>query len=46
MESKQPNATSFGPEETEDLVLRAIAKDRKMKQGQREELTNQMEVSN
>ena len=33
VEAKRPNATSFGPEETEEIVMRALHKDRKMKQG-------------
>ena len=40
VQAKVPNKTSFGPEETEDLVLKALQKDRKMKQVQREGLTN------
>lgn len=39
-----PNATSFGPEETDHCVMTAMHKDKKMKQGQRLELTNQMEA--
>lgn len=39
-ESKVAMPTSFGPEETDHIVLSAIQKDRKMKQGQRLELTN------
>ena len=38
--AKAPGATSFGPEETEQVILQAMTKDRKMKQGQRQELTN------
>ena len=44
-EKKAKAKTNFGPEETEQIVQASLGKKRKMQAGQREELTNQIEVS-
>ena len=45
IEQKELVPTSFGPEETEHVVMQHRMKDRKIKESQKEALTRQMEVS-